>query len=215
MSRARLHAQHSVTISKGRFEAFSDGVFAIAITLLVLEFHAPELKDPSNATLLQALLSLWPQYAVYTASFATIGIMWFNHYALFHNVARVSYGALIANLALLLFVCFLPFPTLILGRYGLVPAAVMYYALTLLVISLCFNVLYYVAKRQSDDPGSIVGFIATRNAWNTVGLVAYALAAWLAYVNPIAGIALIVAMAVYYMLPSSVRSSLGPPAAPE
>src|SRR5579864_7478544 len=92
---------HGVSISKSRFEAFSDGVFAIAITLLVLEFHAPDLQSPSDAGLTAALLAIWPQYAVYAASFATIGIMWFNHYALFHNARSVSYGALIANLALL------------------------------------------------------------------------------------------------------------------
>jgi len=68
-------ADRGVVISKGRFEAFSDGVFAIAITLLVLELHPPDLINPSDATLVPALLAMWPEFLVYWASFATIGIV--------------------------------------------------------------------------------------------------------------------------------------------
>ncbi|MDQ6767840.1 MAG: TMEM175 family protein [Candidatus Eremiobacteraeota bacterium] len=197
-----------IWISKGRFEGFSDGVFAIAITLLVLGFQPPKLAIVSQPAMVRALIDLWPQYVVYAASFATIGIMWFNHYALFHHLRQVSYTALIANLALLLFVSFLPFPTLLLGLYGLLPALVFFYSLTFFVIALCFNVLWYVATLRHGEHGSLVGLIRTRNLWNSLGLIAYALAMGLAAVSPVASIALIVLMAVYYMLPSTVRSTL-------
>jgi uncharacterized membrane protein len=195
-------------ISKGRFEGFSDGVFAIAITLLVLEFRVPDLPARTDAMLSTALLALWPQYLVYVASFATIGIMWFNHYALFHGVRTISYSALIANLVLLLLVCFLPFPTAVLGRYGLMPAGVAYYGLTLLGLSICFNVLYYSVTLRPGQRGSVVGFCLTRNVWNTIGIASYALGTLSAWLNPLLAIVLFAVIAVYYMLPGSVRGAL-------
>jgi TMEM175 potassium channel family protein len=201
-------SNRGISIAKGRFEAFSDGVFAIAITLLILEFRTPELTRVNDATMTAALLALSHQYLVYFASFATIGIMWFNHYALFHNVPHVSYAGLIANLALLMFVAFLPFPTLLLGRYGLLTASVVYFGLTLLAIAICFNVLWYVATLGHEQRGSIAGFLRSRTAWNTVGFIVYALGTVLALVSPTAAVALFACVAVYYMLPSSVRSTL-------
>jgi len=199
--------QKPVAISKGRFEAFSDGVFAIAITLLVLELRPPD-SVSDDATLVSALLRLWPEYLVYFASFATIGIMWFNHSALFHNARTVTYTALIANLALLFGVCFLPFTTLLLGRVGLLPSAAAFYGLTLLAISICFNVLWYAAHIAPDKHGSIKEFVRTRNAWNSIGLIVYAGGTLLAYFSPLASIVLFAAMAIYYILPGTVRSAL-------
>jgi uncharacterized membrane protein len=197
-----------MSISKSRFEAFSDGVFAIAITLLVLEFRPPEIAKPTDASMAAGLLSMWPQFLVYAASFATIGIMWFNHYALFHNAPRVTYASLIANLVLLLLVCFLPFPTLLLGRYGLMPSLVAYYGLVLLTLSICFNVLYYTANPKPGERLSIVDFIRTRNLWNSVGLIAYAGGAILSFASPIVAVAGYTAVALYYMSPASVRAAL-------
>jgi uncharacterized membrane protein len=196
-----------IAISKGRFEAFSDGVFAIAITLLVLELRPPD-QVANDSDLVAKLVALWPEYLVFVASFATIGIMWFNHYALFHNVRSVSYTALIANLALLLGVCFLPFTTLLLGRVGLMPAATAFYGLTLLAISLCFNVLWYAASVPAGERGNVVDFLRKRNAWNSIGLIVYAAGSALAFVNPLWSILLFVAMAAYYMLPGTVRGAL-------
>ena len=200
--------RESITISKGRFEAFSDGVFAIAITLLVLELRPPE-GGVKDAALLRELIALWPEYLVYVASFATIGIMWFNHYALFHNVRSVSYTALIANLALLLLVCFVPFTTLLLGRVGLLPSATAFYGLILLALSICFNVLYYAATVPPGEHGSVGDFLRKRNAWNSIGVIVYAAATLLAYVSPLASILTFVAMAVFYLLPGTVRVALG------
>lgn len=202
-----------IRISKGRFEAFSNGVFAIAITLLVLVLPTPKLSSINEATVTGALLSLWPQYLVYFASFATIGIMWFNHYALFHHARYITYGGLVANLALLMVIAFLPFPTLLLGQYGLVPAAVAFYGLTLLVIALCFNVLWYLATLKPTEGGSFAGFLRSRNAWNTLGMFVYAIGMGLAFVSSIVSIALFVLVALFYILPWTVRSALAASAA--
>ena len=206
-AKAAKNPQEPLSISKGRLEAFSDGVFAIAITLLVLELRPPEAVS-NDAALIAALGALWPEYLVYFASFATIGIMWFNHSALFHNVRAVSYTALVANLALLLGVCFLPFTTLLLGRVGLMPSATAFYGLTLLAISICFNVLWYAAHVPAGEHGSVYDFVRKRNAWNSIGLIVYAGGTVLAYFSPLASIVLFAAMAIYYLLPGTVRSAL-------
>jgi uncharacterized membrane protein len=202
-----------IRISKGRFEAFIDGVFAIAITLLVLGFQAPKVTVVNEATMTAALLAFWPQYLVYVASFVTVGIMWFNHYALFHHARYVSYGALIANLALLLFVAFLPFPTLLLGQDGLLTPLVFFYSLIMFMISLCFGVLWYVAKVRPDERGSFIGFLRSRSAWNTLGPAVYAVAMILAFASPLASLILIAAIAVFYVMPWTVSSALAAGAA--
>ncbi|HET9342953.1 MAG TPA: TMEM175 family protein [Candidatus Eremiobacteraceae bacterium] len=199
---------NDVVISKGRFEAFSDGVFAIAITLLVLELHPPDLANPSNGSLVRALLAMWPEFLVYWASFATIGIVWFNHYALFHNTRDVTYTALIANLALLSFVCFVPFTTLLIAREGMIPIATALYGIVLLLLSACYNVLLYVVMLPPGERGTFMGFLRQRNAWNTLGPVVYAGGTLLAFVSPLASILLFSAIAVFYLLPGTVRSTL-------
>jgi uncharacterized membrane protein len=195
-------------IAKGRFEAFSDGVFAIAITLLVLELPIPKLALVTEAGMKHALLALWPQLLVYCASFATIGIMWFNHYALFHEARHISYGSLVANLGLLLFVALLPYPTWLLGQYALVSAAVVFYGATLFAISVLYGVLGYVSTLPEGAHGTIAGYLQSRNAWNTMGPVVYAAGCAAALWSPIAGIACFAAIALYYLLPGTVRGAL-------
>ena len=197
-----------VSISKGRFEAFSDGVFAIAITLLVLELRPPDLPIPTNASLLPALLAMWPDFLVYWASFATIGIVWFNHYALFHNARHITYTALVTNLALLSFVCFIPFTTLLIAREGMVPIATAFYGLVLLLMSVCFNVLFYVMMLPPGEHGSFIGFLGKRNLWNSVGFVVYFVGIFVAFVSPLASILLFAAMAIFYLWPATVKSTL-------
>ena len=93
-------------MSPGRLEAFSDGVFAIAITLLVLDIHMP---DPgTTADLAQQLGSQWPSYVAYGVSFLTIGIIWINHHAMLRRIKTIDHEILILNLLLLLCVGLLP-----------------------------------------------------------------------------------------------------------
>lgn len=98
----------------GRVEAFSDGVFAIAITLLILEIKVPE---GAGEHLWTALGAQWPSYAAYVVSFLVIGIMWANHHTVFGYVARVDRTLLFLNLLLLLVVAALPWPTALLAEY--------------------------------------------------------------------------------------------------
>jgi uncharacterized membrane protein len=103
-----------------RLEAFSDGVFAIAITLLVIEIEVPH---PESDGLAGALAGQWPSYVAYAVSFAVIGIMWVNHHGLIELVASVDRPLLFLNLLLLMFVAFMPFSTALLAEHLRSPSA--------------------------------------------------------------------------------------------
>jgi uncharacterized membrane protein len=194
------------TLSKGRFEAFSDGVFAIAITLLILEVRLPPLKTGTEAEQLRNLLGIWPSYLVYAASFATIGIMWINHHALFRYIERVTHAATIANLALLGLISFLPFLTQALGTYGLSPVTVVAYGMNFFAISIAYTVLLRCVTIAAGQKHSL-------RLWSMLGLLAYPLAALVGYFVPVAGVLAMVLLAVYYMLPANVASVAIRPAA--
>lgn len=196
-----------LALGKGRFEAFSDGVFAIAITLLVLGFQPPDAHPATDDGITRGLLALWPQYLVYVASFATVGIMWINHHALFSKLKSVPHGVIVMNLALLMVVSFLPFPTSVLGRFGLMRGPVVYYGLTLIAASLCFGALQYMVNLTPGERASFIDFMKRRNLWNTVGIVAYAAGIPLAYYSPLAAIVLYGVVALYYLLPVGVRAA--------
>src|SRR5207248_1720487 len=100
-------------VTTSRLEAFSDGVFAIAITLLVLEFGV----DTATHDLGSQLLHIWPSYLAYVTSFLTIGVIWVNHHALFDFVGRVDRALLFLNTLLLLVIAFTPFPTRLIAEF--------------------------------------------------------------------------------------------------
>jgi uncharacterized membrane protein len=132
-----------------RLEAFSDGVFAIAITLLILEIKVPPAGVPGE--LGPALARLWPSYLAFIASFATIGVMWINHHRLFALIERNDEGLVALNLLLLLGVTWVPFPTALLAEHLLGPdqrIAGMMYSATFLVLALIFNLLWRHARRS-------------------------------------------------------------------
>ena len=192
-----------------RLEAFSDGVFAIAITLLVLEIRVPsgdQLTDPDE--LIKALGALWPSYVAYLISFVTIGIMWANHHNLFRLVARVSHGLILANLLLLLTVGFVPFPTALLAATLETPSAqigVLVYAATFIAVAIAFNVLWYEIRTR---PGVIrpeveAWSIAAISRSYRLGPPGYLVAFIGALISPMLGMAVLVVLTLLYLLPSS------------
>jgi uncharacterized membrane protein len=138
--------------STSRVEAFSDGVFAIAITLLILEIRVPH-PDVAGTpgALWSALASLWPSYLALILSFFVILVMWINHHELMHLVRAVDYQFLFANGLVLLMVTFVPFPTAVLAQYLDTPsarAAVAFYCGTFVVISLAWGLLFLAIQRR-------------------------------------------------------------------
>jgi uncharacterized membrane protein len=196
-------------VSTNRLEAFSDGVFAIAITLLVLDIHVPE---PGDGSLGHELLAQWPVYAAYVISFITIGIIWINHHAAFSRLREVDHSILIWNLLLLLAVGVLPFTTSLMATYlkedsGESLAAAVYGASYLLMGAVFVMVNRQILLRRPQlckdqlDPAearSILHFAA-------IGQVPYALAVVLAFVSPYITLAICAACAVYYALPVASR----------
>jgi uncharacterized membrane protein len=135
----------------GRIEAFSDGVFAIAITLLVLELKVPHLPEGgAGGALAAALVRQWPSYLAFVSSFFTILIMWANHHAIFRLVRTIDAPFLYANGFLLLVVTAVPFPTALLAEYLTKPGASVaaaVYAGTFVVGGVAYNVLWRSAIR--------------------------------------------------------------------
>jgi uncharacterized membrane protein len=137
----------------GRLEAFSDGVFAIAITLLVLELKVPDVGAAgiSRAALARALWQQWPSYVGLVTSFFTVLIMWVHYHAILRNVCRTDAWLHFANGCLLLGVTFVPYPTSILAAYLETPAAKMaaaFYAGTFVFIAICFYLFIRAAFRK-------------------------------------------------------------------
>src|SRR5258708_22815231 len=139
---------------KSRLEAFSDGVFAVAITLLVLNIKVPGLDLPPGQWLEEGKLWIavrdeWPTLVAYIISFLTIGIMWLNHHRLFVHIKRIDTILLFINLLLLMTIVFIPVPTALLAQYIVLPgqhAAAIIYSGTCLLMACCFNGLWRYAS---------------------------------------------------------------------
>ncbi|MEB8336453.1 TMEM175 family protein [Streptomyces endophyticus] len=135
----------------GRLEAFSDGVFAIATTLLILEVEVPHVEH--GESLWSALGEQWPSYAAYVVSFLVIGIIWVNHHQVFGHVIRVDRKLMFLNLLLLMIVAALPWPTALLAEYLRGDAAAAHtaaavYSLTMVAMSFAFQALWWHLTRS-------------------------------------------------------------------
>lgn len=204
-------------MSKGRVEAFSDGVFAVAITLLIFNI---QIDRGHPGGLLDALLAAWPKYAAYVASFLTIGVMWMNHHGLFSRIGRLDRGLMFINLLLLMTIVFLPFSTAQLGLNILVvqdaKTAASFYAANLFVISIFFSGVWTYALVHPDLLAPEVDRHAAIRAWPrfSLGLVAYLACIPLGLLSPLAVIIVCALLAVYYTferLPDIMRRPAGVP----
>lgn len=184
-----------------RAEAFSDGVFAVAITVLVfnlLEINPPVLHYPD-------LTEAWPSYFAYVVSFLTIGIMWMNHHTIFGHITRVDRLVLVLNLFLLLGVVALPWPTAMVAKQlqhsGGAPAAVTY-GLVMILISIGFGGLWVYVVTHAEKLGGQAQPEALRRSVPgfTGGLLVYAAGTVVAAVGlPVAALIIYGLLAVYYL----------------
>jgi uncharacterized membrane protein len=187
-----------------RFETFSDGIFAIAATLLVLEISV---DTAHTSDLGSALLHLWPSYLAYVTSFITIGIIWMNHHTCVETISRVDRPFLFINLLLLLTISFLPFPTRLVADYLQRPgeqAAVFAYAATFVVMSIIYNAWWRYASTNRRLIGPNVPqsrLDAITRAFNP-GVPIYVITLLVAIVSPLASVFCTFAIAAFY-LPSA------------
>jgi uncharacterized membrane protein len=206
---AAVSDSHPTPGSTTRLEAFSDGVFAIAITLLVLEIRLPPEADIEHAGgLTTALLALWPSYAGYMVSFVTIGIMWANHHEVIRLIARVDHGLIVWNLLLLMAISFTPFPTAVMAEHLPHPGwdrnvAVAFYCGSFTLTAIFYNLLWrHAAARRrlihADVSDARVRAITRAYA---PGMFVYGLATALAFASVPAALAIVGGLALFYILP--------------
>jgi uncharacterized membrane protein len=189
-----------------RVEAFSDGVFAVAITLLALDLRVPhDMAD--GRSLARALLAQWPAYLAFVTSFATIGIMWINHHRLFTLIRRTDNVLLVLNGLLLLGVTFVPFPTAVVAEYiprraGTVAAEL--FSGTYIVLAVLFNLLwrYSAGKNRLLDHRADPRAIEAITRGYAMGPPMYFLSFALAFVSVAASIAMNLLLAIFWALPS-------------
>jgi uncharacterized membrane protein len=190
-----------------RLEAFADGVFAIAATLLILTVDGA--VGGEGVDLGADLRHAWPSYVAYAVSFVTIGVMWINHHAVLDLVDRVDRRFLMANLGLLMCIAFVPFPTRLLAEHirgAGAESAALAYGFTLTVTAVFFNTIWLYASRggrllRSDcDPRVVAGLTRTYlpGPWIYLG------ATLVAFASPTASALLYLAIAGLYVFESSI-----------
>jgi uncharacterized membrane protein len=195
-------------LSTGRLEAFSDGVIAVAITLLALGLMVP-VPDGRHG-LAHELALQWPAYLAYVISFATIGIIWINHHAAIGRLREADHAILVINLLLLMSICVLPFTTRLMAEYlthnGGERLAAAVYSGSLLVMGICFLLLNWhmlFAKThllEGEFSEAQRRRVLRRNAF---GVIPYVLALALAAISPYLSIALCGLVAAFYALPTA------------
>jgi uncharacterized membrane protein len=197
-------------VDTDRTEAFSDGVFAIAITLLVLELKPP---NTDHQSLWHGLVHEWPQFAAYLTSFFIIGIMWVNHHSMFRAIVRGDRVLLFLNLLLLLWTSLLPFPTRLVAdhlRAGGHDAAVAeaVYSANLTLAAIAFSLIWMWAVRGGRLLAAPLG--SPRDEWRSIarfsiGTFLYLATIGIAFASAAAALAVQFALALYYLF-EQVRS---------
>jgi uncharacterized membrane protein len=194
-------------MSVGRLEAFSDGVLAIVITLLILDVKVPQGAEGHLGT---ALAEQWPSYAAYLTSFFVVGVIWLNHHAVIGLLARTDHTVLVLNLLLLLPVSVLPWPTAVLADYlregtaGDQRVAVLVYGVTSTAMALGFNLLWRYVLRHDElrRPGVTRASLAVRDRRYTLGLAAYPVATALGLLDTLVFVLVMLALAAVFLLPT-------------
>jgi len=195
-------------MSASRLETFADGVFAIAATLLILDVRVGTGDLGTN------LAHIWPSYAAYAVSFITIGIIWINHHRVFTQIRHVDRLFLLLNVAFLMTVAFIPFPTSLIAsqfREGDLEPAALAYGATLTITAIFFNGLWFYAAsghrllRADADPRVVSGISRSY----LPGPFIYLAATLIALVSPVASVVLFGVIAVFYIVESSVFGRSG------
>jgi uncharacterized membrane protein len=192
----------------GRVEPFSDGVFAVAITLLVLDIKTPKAVDlmSGHTSLTAALLAQWPSYLSYVLSFLTVLIMWANHHKMFLYIRRVDNSFLLLNGFLLLFITLAPFPTSVLAEYIARPearTAAMVYSGAFICIGVAFNLMWLYASHRGRLLAKDYDRLAVKHMTRgyLLGPVVYIAALALAFFSVAASVGLCYALTLYFALP--------------
>lgn len=200
----------------GRLEALSDGVFAVAITLLVLNIKVPGLDSPGrfleDKDLWPLLCNEWPMLVAYITSFANIGIMWINHHRLFKHIKHTNTGLLLINLLLLLIIVFVPVPTALLAEYLTrldQHIAARIYSGTFFLMACCFNLLWRYASYRNRllDKEADTHAVKAISQQYLFGPLVYLIAFGIAWINTLICIIFCFILALFFALPARLPHS--------
>jgi uncharacterized membrane protein len=194
-------------VRPARLETFADGVFAIAATLLILNVDAQVAGGVGD--LGDRLIHIWPSYLAYAVSFVTIGIMWVNHHWVMSQIDHTDRRFLFANIGLLLCIAFVPFPTRLVAEHirgdGAQDAALAY-GFTMVATAIMFNVTWFYASRRRRllRPDADAAIVSGISRSYLPGPWIYLAATLVAFLSPTASVLLFLAIAVFYVLESSL-----------
>ena len=182
-------------MNKSRLEAFSDGVLAIIITIMVLELKVPKSSDWID------LQKLIPVFLSYITSFLYIGIYWGNHHHLLHSVKQISSGMILANLNLLFWLSLIPFATGWMGENHFAANTIAVYGIILWLAGLAFFILQKTVERNSHDIAALKKAFLTLNKKGVVSQAGYLASVPLAYIHPAISGVLYLILAVVWLIP--------------
>jgi uncharacterized membrane protein len=193
----------------GRIEAFSDGVLAIIVTLLIFEVHVPALTDLSNQAVLHALLGIAPKGISFAISFFTVAIFWVTHHHVFSRITHSNWKLLWYNNVLLFWLAIVPFTTAFIGDHPTQPVVVSLYALILCLAALTFWLMnYYVFFKSDLMPGSVPIIERRRQlkrgCW---AFILYGLAGLVAFIYVYAALAILVIIPFIFVVPRLMRET--------
>jgi uncharacterized membrane protein len=185
-----------------RVEAFSDGVIAIIVTIMVLEMHAPE--EPG----LEHLWALWPVFTAYALSYAYVAIYWVNHHRLFHHATHVTNGLLWSNIALLFTLSLVPFATAYLGEHHFSRDATLVYMAVMLLPSLTYRWLQTVIRGTGSQEDAARDYHQRSMRKGLAATIVYAAGFPLTFVSPWLGLGCAALVALFWFLPKSPLDEL-------
>lgn len=179
---------------KNRLEAFSDGVFAIIITIMVLDLRPPE------GTTWGSLIPVLPKFICYVLSFANVGIYWNNHHHLLHTVKKVNGGILWANMNLLFWLSIVPFTTAWMGEHGFEGVPLALYSLDLFMCGVAYYILVrFILYKHGKD--SVLARAIGSDYKGKISLAAYAIAIFSAFYIPVIAMSLVALVTIMWIMP--------------
>lgn len=194
-----LKAFQKPAVSNNRLEALSDGVFAIVLTLLILEIRLPHVANPNSANLWRALAALSPKILSWLISFLVLTVFWVNHHHILCRARKSDYGLLWLNALALMAVSFIPFPTALLGEYPNSPVALSFFAVVMAFAGFTMSLLYQYVLHFLAEPSAEREFSFLKILIFGPGLYLLAIpAAWI--FAPLA-YAILIFIPCYFLLP--------------
>jgi uncharacterized membrane protein len=197
--------------TKNRVEAFADGVFAIIVTLLVLEIKVPHIVIHDNAEqLLFALIGILPKFISWLISFFTVCVIWVNHHRLFKRCSGINQGLFWLNALLLLWISFIPFPAAVLGDYHNNQTAIIFYGIVMMLMAMTFSLMrIYILKNPSllSKEVDLKKFKKATTYSIIFGPVLYLIGALVSFIHSYISFTIYFGIALYFIFPHSAEDT--------